>query len=61
VTVLGTGTATVYDSLTATGTVIFQVPASAAVGSVYDVQIPFGTGLSAASAASGPGLLLTWS
>lgn len=61
VTATGTGTATVYDNTSASGTVILAIPASAAVGTIYDVQVPFVTGLSVVSATSGPALIVTWS
>jgi hypothetical protein len=49
----GTGTITFYDNPTTnSGTILFILPASPTVGAVYDIRLPFATGLYAQAAAS---------
>lgn len=48
--------ADIYDNTATTGTPIFTVPASAPVGTVYNLDIPFSTGL---RAVVGAGVQLT--
>jgi hypothetical protein len=45
------GNVTVYDSLTATGTVLFG-PTSPSAGQIIDLQIPVGTGITVVTAAA---------
>ncbi len=60
VTVTGTGAFTCYDGLTATGTVVGVIAASAPAGTVVDLQMPLATGLSCVSAASGPAVTVSY-
>jgi hypothetical protein len=55
VTTVGTGTCTFYDNPSAaSGTVLFVIPASAALGTIYAIRMPAMNGIYAVSAASGP-------
>jgi hypothetical protein len=61
VTATGTGTATFYDNASAaSGNVIFVVPASAAVGTIYQVRMPVQNGIFCVSATSGPVLAVSY-
>jgi hypothetical protein len=60
VTATGTGVFTAYDGLTAAGPVIGCFPASAPVGSLLDLQMPFVSGLTCVSAASGPAVTASY-
>ncbi len=61
VTVSGTGEMDIYDNAsTNSGTKIGVVPASAAVGSVYDFQMPAANGITVAGSASNPGVTISW-
>ena len=60
VTSTGTGTGNCYNNTSAGGTIIAAIPASAAVGTVYDLQMPYTTGLTCISATSGPGFTVSY-
>lgn len=61
VTALGTGVCTFYDNASAaSGTVIGVVPASAAVGTVYQFEMPAASGIFYSNAASGPALTVSY-
>lgn len=61
VTATGTGVCTFYDNASgASGTVIGVVPASAAVGTVYQFDMPAANGIFASNAASGPALTVSY-
>jgi hypothetical protein len=53
VAVTGTGTTQIYDNTTTTGTPVFNLGASPAVGFI-ECRIPLGLGLRVVSGASGP-------
>jgi hypothetical protein len=63
VTAVGsTGIVTFYDNpATGTGTVLFVVPATATLGTSYDVSMPALTGITAVATASGPALTVAYS
>lgn len=55
ITTLGTGSQVFYDNASAaSGNVLFATAASAAVGTIYEVDIPAANGIYAAGAASTP-------
>lgn len=57
---LGTAAVSIYDNSTAaSGTVIFTVPASAATGTIYPVDIPTISGIYVGGGANSPALLCT--
>jgi membrane peptidoglycan carboxypeptidase len=60
-TVLGAGAVTLYDNVSAAGTVVDVIPASAAVGStkVLATPVPLSVGLHAVFASTGTVLFLT--
>jgi len=61
VTATGTGTATFYDNPSAaSGNIIFVIPASAALGTVYSIRMPVATGIFCVSATSGPALAISY-
>lgn len=62
VTTLGTAALSFYDNATAaSGTILFTIPASAAVGSIYDVQFPAANGIWCASGTNTPAVTVGWS
>ena len=62
VTASSTGTVTFYDNAsTNSGTILLVVPASAAVGTVYSVDLPAANGITAVSAASPSTVTVAWS
>lgn len=62
VTATGTGVVTFFDNASAaSGLVLFAVPASAPVGSFYDVQMPAANGITASAAASSSGVTVSFS
>ena len=62
VTTLGSGVGAIYDSLTASAGAgnIFTIPASAAVGSIYSLKLPFNFGLVTAQTSTSPGFTIAW-
>lgn len=61
VTVLGTAAMNIYDNASAaSGTILCAIPASAPVGSIYDVQMPAANGITVGGVASSPGLTIGW-
>lgn len=53
-TVIGASPVTVYDNIgAASGTVLLAIPAAAAVGTVYDVNLPAANGIYASFASTG--------
>jgi len=56
----GTGLLDVYDNTATSGTPAFSMPASVAVGTVYQLDIPIGTGTRVVVAASGPQVTLVY-
>ena len=64
ITSTGTGSGTfcaLYDNPSAaSGTVLFAFPSNAAAGTIYDVQIPATTGITAAQVLNGPGFNVTF-
>lgn len=62
VTTLGTAALSFYDNAsTNSGTILFTVPASAAVGSIYDVHFPAANGIWCASGSNTPAVTVGWS
>lgn len=63
VTAVGsTGIVTFYDNATTNaGTVLFVVPATATLGTIYDVSMPAAFGITAVATASGPALTVSYS
>jgi hypothetical protein len=61
VTATGTNAMSIYDnSTTNSGTIIGALPASPAVGSVYDFQMPAASGITIAGNSSNPGVTMSW-
>ena len=61
VTVAGTAALSIYDSASAaSGTVIASIPASAPVGTIYDLQMPAANGITIGGAASTPGVTVSY-
>jgi hypothetical protein len=61
VTALGSGAANFYDNASGhTGNLILSVPASAAVGTIYSVDVPVVNGITCQGNAALPGLTVTW-
>mgnify|MGYP001566741829 CR=1 FL=1 len=61
--VIATGSAAVsiYDNATAsTGTVLFTVPANAATGTIYNVELPVSAGITVGKVNNSPAMLLTY-
>jgi len=56
----GTGLVDVYDNTATSGTPIFSMPASVAVGTVYQLDIPMGVGIRIVVAASGPQITVVY-
>ncbi len=50
----GTGVIDIYDNTATAGTPVFSTPASPAVGTVYELQIPLANGLRIVAALSAP-------
>lgn len=62
VTAGGTGAVTFYDNAsTNSGTALFIVPANAATGTSYDVQMPAANGITAAGSTSSSALTVSYS
>lgn len=53
ITAAGTASFTVFDSLTGTGTALYVSPATNAVGTVIDIQMPAQIGITVVNQASG--------
>lgn len=60
VTTLGTAGLTFQDGLTATGTVIGSLPASAAVGTVYRFDMPAAVGIFCNAGTNTPAVTVGW-
>ena len=61
VTTLGTAAMSFYDnSTTNSGNILFTIPASAPVGSIYDVQMPATAGITAGGSATNPGVSIAY-
>lgn len=60
VTTLGTAGLTFQDGLTATGTIIGTLPASAAVGTVYRFDLPAAVGIFCNSGVNTPAVTVGW-
>lgn len=61
VTATGTAALNIYDNATThSGTVLCAIPASAAVGTVYDVQFPAANGITVGGIANSPGITIGW-
>lgn len=61
VTVTGAAAMSIYDNATtASGTIIGQLPASPAVGAVYDFQTPAALGITVGGAGTNPGVTITF-
>jgi len=61
VLVTGTNPMAIYDNATAgSGTQIGALPASPAVGAVYDFQVPCSNGITVKGNASNPGVVVTY-
>jgi hypothetical protein len=61
VTVTGAAAMSIYDNAAAaTGTIIGQLPANPAVGSVYDFQTPAALGITVGGAGTNPGVTITY-
>jgi len=56
----GTGLVDIYDNTATTGTPIFSMPASVAVGTSYELDIPIALGIRVVVAASGPQLTVVF-
>jgi hypothetical protein len=52
-TALSAAPITIYDNTAASGTILFVIPASAAAGSVYDIQLPAVNGIYASFGGTG--------
>lgn len=61
VTTLGTAALNFYDAASATGTILCAVPASAAVGSTYDVQMPAAIAIWCNSGTNTPAVTVAYS
>jgi hypothetical protein len=59
---LGSGVGAIYDSLTASAGAapLFTIPASAAVGTIYDIEMPFQNGLVTAQTSTSPGFVISF-
>lgn len=61
ITVAGTVSATFFDNPSAaSGAVLFTTPATTALGTVFDVQMPAQSGITVSCPASGPGFTVSW-
>lgn len=56
----GAGLVDVYDNTATSGTPIFSMPASAAVGTVYNLDIPIAVGIRVVVAIAGPQLTVVY-
>lgn len=62
ITTLGTAAVSFYDNATTnSGTILFTVPASAPIGTIYDIQFPAAAGIWCASTANTPAMTVGWS
>ena len=57
---LGTAATVIYDNTSAAGTALFTVPASPAVGTIYDVQMPAAIGIFVGGATNTSGITLSY-
>lgn len=61
VTTLGTAAMTFYDNASAaSGTALFVIPASAAAGTIYNLQMPAANGIYAGGAANTPAVTVAY-
>lgn len=61
VTTVGANTLQIFDnSTTNTGTIIGALPASAAIGSIYDFEMPAANGITVAGSATNPAITISW-
>lgn len=61
VTTLGTAATSIYDNASAaSGTAVFVVPASPAVGTVYDAQMPVANGIFVGGTTNTSGLVVSY-
>lgn len=60
ITVAGTVSVTFFDNTAASGTILWVSPATTALGTVYDIQMPAQVGITCSNPASGPGITLSW-
>jgi hypothetical protein len=61
VTTTGTNAMSIYDNASAaSGTVIGALPASPAVGTIYDLQMPAANGITVGGNANNPGITISW-
>jgi hypothetical protein len=61
VTTLGTAALSIYDNAsTNSGTILMQIPASAAAGTIYQLNMPAANGITVAGVANSPGLTISW-
>lgn len=62
VTASGTAALNIYDNATThSGTIICAIPASAPVGSIYDLRMPATNGITVGGALNTPGITASWS
>lgn len=61
VTATGTAGVNIYDNATTnSGTILCAIPANAAVGVVYDIQLPAAAGITVGGVANAPGVTIGW-
>lgn len=60
ITTAGTASFTIFDNTTGSGTALFVSPASTAVGTVFDIQMPAQIGITVVNQASGPAFTVSF-
>jgi hypothetical protein len=60
ITAAGTASFTVFDNTAGSGAVLFTSPASTAVGTVFDINLPAETGITVVNVASGPAFAVSF-
>ncbi len=60
VTTAGTAAFTVFDSLTASGNVLFASPVTTSTGTVFDLAIPAQVGITVSNVTSGPAIAVSF-
>ena len=58
ITAAGTASFTVFDNTAGSGAVLFTSPASTAVGTVFDINLPAETGITIVNQVAGPAFAL---
>ena len=60
ITMAGTASFTIFDNTSGSGTALFVSPASTAVGTVFDIQMPAQIGITVVNQVSGPAFTVSF-